>query len=359
MNRRDSVRRRRDAGRCHEHGGTVRRAVRRIPQDRFAGRDEEDGKAMVAVCITRPLASCRHREGRVAMDEAVIPAFDAGGMNVLGTDDLQRQNRRKRGEQHDGAACAGHVYGSSISRAGIQTYDSGHIGVLSSRSARAGTGCAYVDENSALPRRIKIRGCLKLKFPPWSRNSRRRRVEHGGRPMLFSERSVWTMAHGIVLGGAALMGLAAALFTLLAARSSPSPAGRGAHESAAFAVLNVVTSAALWLTVILGTYIVFPPYRATPPAGLTELSQFPRSLVLASPDTAWLHAFAMETKEHAPWIAAMLSTAVAFISARHRSRLSTDPSLRKVTAALVAITFVLVAYASLLGIFVNKVAPLQ
>ena len=55
----------------------------------------------------------------------------------------------------------------------------------------------------------------------------------------------------------------------------------------------------------------------------------------------------------------MLSTAVAFIGVRHRSRLWNDPPLRRVTAAFVAITFVLVAYASLLGIFVNKVAPLQ
>ena len=128
VNRLDSVQRWRDSWRSREHGGTVRRAVRRIPQDRFAGRDEEDGKAMVAVRITHPLAPCRHGSGPVAMDDAVIPAFDAGGMNVLGTDDLQRQNRGKRGEQHDGTACARHVYGSSISRAGVETYDSGHTG---------------------------------------------------------------------------------------------------------------------------------------------------------------------------------------------------------------------------------------
>jgi hypothetical protein len=34
--------------------------------------------------------------------------------------------------------------------------------------------------------------------------------------MLFSERSVWTMVHGIGLGGGALIGLAAALFYLYA-----------------------------------------------------------------------------------------------------------------------------------------------
>ena len=37
--------------------------------------------------------------------------------------------------------------------------------------------------------------------------------------MLFSERSIWTMVHGIGLGGAALLGLAAALFcSMLRAR---------------------------------------------------------------------------------------------------------------------------------------------
>jgi hypothetical protein len=56
----------------------------------------------------------------------------------------------------------------------------------------------------------------------------------------------------------------------------------------------------LWLTVIVGTYVIFPPYRATPPPGATDLSEFPRALVLASPSTAWLHAFAMESKEHMP-----------------------------------------------------------
>ena len=43
------------------------------------------------------------------------------------------------------------------------------------------------------------------------------------RLMLFSERSIWTMVHGIGLGGAALLGLAAALFYLYAVRPTPLP----------------------------------------------------------------------------------------------------------------------------------------
>ena len=39
---------------------------------------------------------------------------------------------------------------------------------------------------------------------------------------LFSDRSVWTMIHGIVLGGGALMALAAALFSLRVMRIAES-----------------------------------------------------------------------------------------------------------------------------------------
>jgi hypothetical protein len=95
--------------------------------------------------------------------------------------------------------------------------------------------------------------------------------------MLFSERSIWTMVHGIGLGGGALVGLAAALFYLYAARASDgeaAPPGSGALAGA-----TVLSAVLLWLTVIVGTYVVFPPYRATPPTGVADLSQFPRALV--------------------------------------------------------------------------------
>jgi hypothetical protein len=175
--------------------------------------------------------------------------------------------------------------------------------------------------------------------------------------MLFTDRSIWTMVHGIGLGGAALMGLAAALFYLYATRTAEgavdSPAG-----SRALAAVTVFTAAMLWLTVLVGTYVIFPPYRVTPPAGVTDLGQFPRALILASSNTAWLHAFAMESKEHMPWIASMLATAVAFVAVRYRRVLHTA-STRNMAMGLLAIAFALVAFVSLMGVFVNKVAPLE
>ncbi|MDP1570048.1 MAG: hypothetical protein Q8L86_08590 [Vicinamibacterales bacterium] len=176
--------------------------------------------------------------------------------------------------------------------------------------------------------------------------------------MLFSERSLWTMVHGIGLGGGALLGLAAAMFYLYASHP-PMGTDRLPVGSRALAGVTAFTAALLWLTVLVGTYVVFPPYRATPPAGLADLSQFPRALVLSNPGTAWLHAFAMESKEHMPWIASMLATAVAFVCVRHPSRVLHDAPLRRMALSFLAIALALVAFVSLLGVFVNKVAPLQ
>jgi hypothetical protein len=176
---------------------------------------------------------------------------------------------------------------------------------------------------------------------------------------LFTTDSIWTMLHGIVLGGGALMAMSAALFGLYAMRGTAAGPVADRPPSRALAWLMILTAVLLWLTVLIGTYINFPPYRATPPEGLADLSQYPRSLITSSPGTAWLHSYAMETKEHVPWIGAMLATAIAFVGARYRSALLTSPPLRRMTAVLLAILLVAVSYVAVLGVFVNKVAPLD
>ena len=151
--------------------------------------------------------------------------------------------------------------------------------------------------------------------------------------------------------------LLVALFSL---RVMAAPAGAIVPErqSNAFAWVTVAAATFLWLSVLGGTYIVFPMYRATPPEGIASLVEYPRALLMSSADTRWLHAFAMEIKEHMPWIAAMLATATAFIAQRHRATLLSDASLRRVTGSLLVIVIVLVSSVALLGVFVNKVAPL-
>jgi hypothetical protein len=177
--------------------------------------------------------------------------------------------------------------------------------------------------------------------------------------LLFSSRSIWTMVHGLILGGGALMALAAALFGIVAMRT-PHVMDAAIEDQSRYVMwLLLFIAAALWLTVFVGTYVNFPQYRATPPEGLVDLSRYPRSLIQSNPRTAWLHSFAMEIKEHVPWIAAMLATAVAFVAVRYRSQFLSDSRIRRVALTLLAICFVLVASVSLLGVFINKVAPLE
>jgi hypothetical protein len=175
---------------------------------------------------------------------------------------------------------------------------------------------------------------------------------------LFTDRSIWTMLHGIALGGGAMMTLFGALVLVFAFRPGRTW-GDLAGPARALGALSVASAALLWLTVLAGTYIVFPPYRATPPEGTTILTDFPRSLIQSDPSTAWLHSFAMESKEHIPWIAAILATAMAFVVTRYRGQLWNDARVRNATMAGLAICLALVAYIALLGVFVNKVAPLQ
>jgi hypothetical protein len=175
---------------------------------------------------------------------------------------------------------------------------------------------------------------------------------------LFTARSIWTMIHGIVLAGGVLMAMGAALYSLGTIR----PAGGAdatAEQARYLTWLLLAIAVLLWLTVIVGGYVNFPPYRATPPEGTTDLSRYPRSLIQSNPGTVWLHAFAMEVKEHMPWIAAMLSTAVAFVAVRYRATLLSDTRLRSMAITLLGISFALVSFAGLLGVFINKVAPLD
>lgn len=180
--------------------------------------------------------------------------------------------------------------------------------------------------------------------------------------LLFSSRSVWTMIHGVVLGGGALLGLAAALFSLGTIRVTDTAGTADAtaqNQARYLGWLLALVAVALWLTVLIGTYVNFPEYRSNPPAGLADLAHYPKALIQSSPRTVWLHSFAMEIKEQMPWITAMLATAMAFVSIRFRTRLLHDASLRRFSMYVLATCFVLVAVVSLLGVFINKIAPLE
>jgi hypothetical protein len=119
----------------------------------------------------------------------------------------------------------------------------------------------------------------------------------------------------------------------------------------------------VWLTVIVGTFIVYPWYRANPPetvdktAVSEELAQYPKFYLLASENTAEWHEFGMEWKEHVAWLAPFLATAVAFAVYRYGSELSKHKTARRMLMALFLAAFAIAGIAGLLGALITKAAP--
>jgi uncharacterized membrane protein len=113
---------------------------------------------------------------------------------------------------------------------------------------------------------------------------------------------------------------------------------------------------AAWVTVISGTWLVYPGYRAKPPAG-ANLLDYPQRYLLADSQLAGWHNFGMEWKEHAGWITPMLATAVAFIVLRYGDRLRHDERLRKTLLGVFVAAFALAIVSGTLGAFISKVAP--
>jgi len=107
-----------------------------------------------------------------------------------------------------------------------------------------------------------------------------------------------------------------------------------------------------WLTVISGTWIVYPWYREQGPDS-------PRSQLLANPDTADWHEFGMEWKEHVAWISPILATAVAFIVLYYGNQLIRHERVRRTTMLLFVLAFVFAAVAGAFGAFITKVAPVS
>jgi hypothetical protein len=177
--------------------------------------------------------------------------------------------------------------------------------------------------------------------------------------MEMTSREFWTAFHGMVLGAAFLLAFTGGfvgLWTLRPEWITP----EGASRSIRRLIIWTWTMAILaWLTVIVGTYVVYPWYRAKPPPGTSgaALSGFPKYLLVSDPNTADWHEFGMEWKEHVSWLAPILATAVAFIVSRYRRSVVQDARIQRALLFLYTAAFCCAAIAGLFGALINKAAP--
>jgi hypothetical protein len=170
--------------------------------------------------------------------------------------------------------------------------------------------------------------------------------------MSFTNREWWGLIHGMVLGAFFLLAFAGGLAELYSLR--PSLVTRaGVVERMRRVKVGVVGMAvAAWLTVITGTWIVYPWYREKVPTSS-------RSVLLADPATEDWHKFGMEWKEHVAWISPILATVVAFIVVYYGTNLIRHERVRRTAMTLFVLAFAFAAVAGAFGAFITKVAPVK
>jgi hypothetical protein len=176
--------------------------------------------------------------------------------------------------------------------------------------------------------------------------------------MWITANEFWTIIHGLSLGGLLLMIISAILICLL--YMNPGwLTENGKQKNIKILNYGVWLIAVLtWLTVIIGTYIVYPWYRAKPPAG-ADLISFPRSFLMANPKLSGLHTFGMEWKEHIAWLTPILVTAVAFIVIHYGNKLLDNPKILKALITIISISVFAIIIAVVLGALINKAAPVR
>lgn len=112
-----------------------------------------------------------------------------------------------------------------------------------------------------------------------------------------------------------------------------------------------------WLTVLSGAFLVYPWYRAVPPAGATNLSAYPQRLLLSSPLTAGWRDYGIEWKDHVAWLTPIAMTMAAYVFIKYGPQLARHRHLRNAVLRCTAVAFLATGVAGVFGAFLNKHAP--
>lgn len=176
--------------------------------------------------------------------------------------------------------------------------------------------------------------------------------------MEVTNRELWGLIHGMGFGALFLLAFAGGLAGLYSLRPELLTVSGMRERMTRLTAGTWMMAIAAWGTVLTGTFIVYPWYRAKPPAD-ANLLDFPRYYLLANPALAEWHNFGMEWKEHVAWFAPFLATVVAFVVLRYGKRLSEMPFLRNTLMATFMLAFFAAAVAGLFGALITKAAPIH
>ena len=177
--------------------------------------------------------------------------------------------------------------------------------------------------------------------------------------MEITERSLWTLIHGMGFGALYLLACSGALVELYR-RYSPRMANPITPGDDNFLKVYLVAMAVLaWLTVLTGAYIIYPWYRAVAPAGSVSLAAFPQRLLQSNPATSGWHTIGMEWKEHVAWLAPISITMAAAMVIRYGRDLRNHPQLRAAVLSFTLVSFLAAGIAGFFGAMLVKNSPVE
>jgi len=177
--------------------------------------------------------------------------------------------------------------------------------------------------------------------------------------MEITTRDLWTIFHGMGLGALFMLAFSGAVAELYRLSAPGVPAQLGAQERNLLNFHLVAMVVLAWLAVLTGAYIVYPWYRAVPPAGVTDLAGYPRSLLLSSGRTSEWHRIGMEWKEHVAWVAPIAITMVAYVTMKYQRAVVRLQQMRLAVLTFTAAAFIATGIAGAFGALLNKYAPVQ
>jgi len=177
--------------------------------------------------------------------------------------------------------------------------------------------------------------------------------------MEITSRALMTLVHGMLFGAFFLMAAYALVVELCRSTYEEQPPQLTARGYSCERLYLIGTVVLGWAAVLTGAYIIYPWYRAVPPAGLKDLALFPRILLKSSPATAGWHDLGMEWKEHVAWIAPMAVTMVAYVLTKYRLSLRQQPQVRSAVLVFALTALATAGIAGFFGAMLNKYAPVN
>lgn len=177
--------------------------------------------------------------------------------------------------------------------------------------------------------------------------------------MEISTHDFWTVLHGMGFGALFMLAFSGALAELYRMSAPGAPVQPSSREQTLLTLYLAAMVILAWLTVFSGAYIVYPWYRAVPPAGAADLADYPRRLLLSSGKTSEWHNIGMEWKEHVSWLAPIAMTMVAYVTMKYGRALAKTRHMRTAVLVFTVAAFVATGIAGAFGAFLNKYAPVR